>query len=153
MSVPVFAVWLQAWDKVTCPWFHSDGLVIQGDDITGDFRPIAVWLLPLQEEAGRRGVTWLWWDREVQEVEGGDRVRICCRGSETHLLAVRTSTCLIHCLRGTQKHREGEGMKAFEEIQEERRGMITRGWAETRQTPRQIDRKEMEAKVKWIGKS
>lgn len=108
MLVPVFAVRLQVCDKVTCPRFHSDGLVVQGDDVGGDLRPVAVWLVPLQEEAGRRGVARLRGGREVQQGEGGDLVGICRRGPETHLLAVRTSARLIHRLRWTQKHREGE---------------------------------------------
>lgn len=57
MSVPVFAVWLQACDEVTCSRFHSDGFVIQHDNVGADLRPIAVWLIPFQKEAGRRGET------------------------------------------------------------------------------------------------
>lgn len=47
--VPVLCVWLQACDKVTRHWLQIDGLVVQGDDVGADVRPIAVWLLPLQE--------------------------------------------------------------------------------------------------------
>lgn len=109
MPVPVFAVWLQACDKVTCPRFHSDGLVVQGDDVGADLRPVAVWLVPLQEEAGRRGVTRLRGGREIQESEGGDLVGICRRGPETHLLAVWAGTCLIHRLKKNTERVRDEG--------------------------------------------
>ena len=114
-SVPVFAVWLQARDQVTCHWFHTDGLVIQGDDIGGDLRTITVRLLPLKEEASWWGVTHLRGGWEVKEGEGWDLVGICCWRPETHLVTVWTSARLIHRLSVTQKHREcekdgGEGL-------------------------------------------
>lgn len=106
MRAPVFAVWLQARDEVTCPRFHSDGLAIQGDNVGSDLCPIAVWLVPFQKQAGRRRETRLCWSREVQESEGWDLVGICRRGPETHLLAVGTSSCLIHRLSGKTKKRQ-----------------------------------------------
>lgn len=102
-SVPVFIVWLQVSDQVTRSGLHRDGLIIQSDDVGGDLGAIAVWLLPLQEEAGRPGLTWVWGDWEVEESEGGDRVGNRGRGPETDLLAVGTSAGLIYSLRGRQK--------------------------------------------------
>lgn len=98
-------------------------MVVQGDDVGADLGTVAVWLVPLQVEAGRRGVTRLRGGREVQEDEGGDRVGICRRGPETHLLAVLPGTCLVHRLSGTQTKTETvremeevrEGMEAFQD--------------------------------------
>lgn len=107
-TVPVLAVRLQACDQLTRPWFHADGLVFQGDDVGGDFRPVAVWLVPLEEEAGGRGVTRLRGGRQLQEGEGGDRVGVCRGGPETHLVAVRPSACLIHRLRWKKQTKKTE---------------------------------------------
>lgn len=105
-SVPVFAVRLKACDKVTRPRFHGDGLVVQGDDVRGDLSTVAVGLVPLQEEAGGRGVARLQGRREVQEGEGRHLVGMRCWGPETHLLAVRAGARLVHRLGETQKRRE-----------------------------------------------
>lgn len=121
MPVPVLAVRLQVCDQVTCPWLHSDGLVVHGDDVGADLRPVAVWLVPLQVEAGRRGMARLQGGGELQEDEGGDRVGVCCRGPETHLLAVRTGSGLIHRLRRRQKHRQGERWTGWRDWRTEKR--------------------------------
>ncbi|TNN34769.1 hypothetical protein EYF80_055062 [Liparis tanakae] len=88
-----------AGDHVAGPRLHGDGLVVHGDDVGGDVRPVAVGLLPLQEEAGGGGVARLRGGRELQEGEGGDRVGVGRRGPEAHLLAVRTAAGLVHRLR------------------------------------------------------
>lgn len=95
---PVFGVWLQVCDQVTRPRLHGDGLVPHGDQVRRDVRTVAAGLLPLQEEAGRRGVARLRGRRRVQQRErrhqvGGRRWR-----PEAHLLAVRTSACVVHRL-------------------------------------------------------
>lgn len=104
MRVPVLAVRLQAGDQVTGPRLHGDGLVIHGDDVGGDVRPVAVGLVPLQEEAGGGGVARLRGGGELQEGEGGDRFGVGRRGPEAHLLAVRTAAGLVHRLRRRQRN-------------------------------------------------
>lgn len=143
-SVPVFGVWLQARDKVTCPWFHSNGLVVQGDGVGGDLRPVAVRLVPLQEEAGGRGVTWLGGGREVQEGEGWDLVGSRRRGPETHLLTVRTSARLIHRLSRRHPQKNTEEVRG---MREKRKGLIDRrGYGEKEEVQRGIKRRRW---LKW----
>lgn len=77
---------------------HRDGLLLQGDDVASDLRPVAVRLLPLQVEAGGRGHARLRGGREVQESEGGDRVWVGRRGAEVHLLTVGAGAGLVHRL-------------------------------------------------------
>lgn len=77
---------------------HGDAALVQSDHVGRDLRPVAVWLLPLQEQAGGGRVARLRGSRDVQESEGGDRVGIGRRSPEGHLLAVRTRSCLIHRL-------------------------------------------------------
>lgn len=96
--------------------FHSDGLVVQGDDVGGDLRPVAVWLLPLQEKAGGWGVARLRGGREVQEGEGWDLVGMRRWGPVAHLLAVGAGTRLIHRLSGTQKNKNTEKMREWEDM-------------------------------------
>lgn len=97
-TIPVFAVRLQVRDQVTRARLHRDGLLLQGDDVGSDLRPVTVRLLPLQVEAGGRGHARLRGGREVQEGEGGDRVRVGGRGAEIHLLAVGSGAGLVHRL-------------------------------------------------------
>lgn len=102
MLIPVLSVRLQARDQVTSPRLHYDGLLVHGDDVRGDFCSIAIRLLPLEEEAGRRKVPRLRRAREVQERESSDWVRICRRCSETGLFTVWTGAGLIYRLSGTR---------------------------------------------------
>lgn len=110
--VPVFTVWLQICDQVSRPRLHGDALLVQGDHVGRDLRPVAVGLLPLQEQAGGGRVARFRGGREVQEGEGGDWVGVHGRSSEVHLLAVRTRSRLVHRLRRTGEGGEGqEGSK------------------------------------------
>lgn len=111
---------------MTCSRLHRDGLLLQGDDVGGDLRPVAVGLVPLQKEAGRRGRTRVRGGREVQQGEGGDRVRIRRRGAESHLLAVGTGAGLIHCLlTDTRRQRRVRRMEGSgEETKVEKRGKV-----------------------------
>lgn len=95
---PVFTVWLQICDQVSRPRLHSDAALVQSDHVGRDLRPVAVGLLPLQEQAGGGRVAQLRGGRDVQKSEGGDRVGIGRRSPEGHLLAVRTCSRLIHRL-------------------------------------------------------
>ena len=54
--LPVLAVRLKACDKVTGGGLNVDGLVLHGDDVRGDLRPVTAGLLPLQVEACGGGV-------------------------------------------------------------------------------------------------
>lgn len=109
---------------MTCSRFHRDGLLLQGDDVGGDLRPVAVGLVPLQEEASRRGRARVRGGREVQQGEGGDWVRICRRGAESHLLAVGTGAGLIHCLltdtRRQRRVRRTEGSSKETKVEKEK---------------------------------
>lgn len=101
---PVFTVWLQICEQVSRPRLHGDAVLVQSDHVGRDLRPVAVRLLPLQEQASGGRVARFRGGRDVQEGEGGDRVGICRRSPEGHLLAVRTCSCLIHRL-GKQRGR------------------------------------------------
>lgn len=98
VTVPVFAVRLEVGDQVTRARLHRDGLSVQGDDVGGDLRPVTVGLLPLQLQAGGWGRGRLRGGRQVQEGEGGDRVRVGRRRAEVNLLAVGAGAGLVHRL-------------------------------------------------------
>lgn len=109
------------------PRLHGDAVLIQSDHVGRDLRPVAVRLLPLQEQAGGGRVARFRGGRDVQEGQGGDRVGVRRRSPEADLLAVRTRSCLIHRLGNKRRGRREmeKNMLKQDECQEKKNSFLS----------------------------